>query len=71
MHGTWSDGVNATGSCTVQNGACSITSPSMIKRNVASVRFTVSQVVGAETHFSADDHDADGDSNGNSLVITR
>jgi thermitase len=71
VHGIWSDGVNATGSCTVQNGACSITSPSMVKRSVSSVRFTVSQVVGAESHLSADDHDPDGDSNGGSIVIVR
>jgi thermitase len=71
VHGTWSDGVSANGTCTVQNGACSITSPSMLKRSVTSVRFTVSQVVGAESHLSADDHDPDADSNGSSLLISR
>jgi thermitase len=71
VHGFWSEGATGDGSCTVQDGACSITSPSMVKRSVTSVRFTVSQVVGAETHLSADDHDPDGDSDGSTLLISR
>ncbi len=70
VSGSWSSGVNGSGSCiTNASGQCSITKNG-IKKNSSSVTFTVTGVAASgSTYNSGANHDPDGDSNGTTIVI--
>jgi hypothetical protein len=71
VFGSWSSGVNGSGSCVTTNGSCSITKNN-IKGNNSSVTFTVTNIVpGSGTYYPGSNSDLDGDSDGTSITITR
>ena len=73
MSGVFSGGTTGGGSCVVQDGSCSITSSGMQKRNTPSATFSVTNVenTGGLAYAAAMNHDADGDSDGTTIVVTR
>lgn len=72
VNGTWSGGINSSGSCvTSASGTCTITSPN-INNNQPSVTFTVTNVShGSYVYTSGDNHDPDGDSNGTAITVLK
>ncbi len=73
VEGTWSNGANGSGLCTVQVGEtfCTITK-SNIKGNVNSVAFTVTAVTSAtHAYDAAINHDPGRDSDGTTITITK
>jgi hypothetical protein len=72
VNGSWSAGANGSGSCvTTASGQCSITRNS-IRRNSASVTFTVTSVTHASLAYAPGvNHDPDGDSTGTVIVVNK
>jgi hypothetical protein len=70
VDGSWSNGANGSGSCLTDSvGECVITRD-RIKRNSASVTFTVDTVAHATLTYSPSaNHDPDGDSNGTLIIV--
>jgi hypothetical protein len=70
--GSWSGGETGSGSCTTNgSGTCTV-SKSNIKGSLSSVRFTVNAVSGSGLAYVANaNHDADADSNGTFITVTR
>ena len=69
VKGDWSNG--GTSSCTTDVSGQCVVSKSAVSKKTASLMFTVSDVTHALTYTSADNHDADGDSNGTSITVMR
>lgn len=67
----WSTG--ATGTATTDaNGQCTFTLSNLSRQNTASVTLTIANATHASLSYSAAaNHDADGDSNGTSITVTR
>jgi len=72
VSGSWSNGAKGSGSCvTNADGSC-VLSKSNIKGNVSSVVLTVSSATGTNVIYdSAANHDPDGDSNGNTIIVNK
>ena len=70
--GSWSGGVSGDTTCdTSSNGQCSFIA-NVTKKNLKKVSFTVSDVsYGSSNYVSSTNHDDEGDSDGNSIVISR
>ena len=70
MTGAWS--IGGTAACTTDTGGlCVVTRPS-VPSGTKTVTFTVTGVTHATlTYNAASNHDADGDSNGTSIVVRR
>jgi hypothetical protein len=69
--GFWSGGASGSASCTTAlNGRCDITSAAVAnaKKNVT---FTITSVTNGVSYNAADNHDADGDSNGGTAITVR
>ncbi len=68
--GNWSGGHSGSDSCTTDgSGQCQLTTAAMPKKN-SSVTFAVTGISGGDYQPSAN-HDPDGDSDGDSLTVTR
>jgi hypothetical protein len=65
--GQWVDGSN--GQCETTGGKCTISSAPLAKR-VSSIVFAVTDIPG-EVYLAGDNHDLDGDSDGNTIVVSR
>jgi hypothetical protein len=71
VYGSWTGGGLAVDECdTDYAGECLMLS-TLLPTSVASVTFTVTDVVGALAYNAGDNHDDDGDSDGTSITITR
>jgi len=72
VNGKWTNGSSGTASCvTISSGICSITKTGL-KNTTTGVTFTVTSVSGSQLSYSSTaNHDPDGDSNGNVIVIAR
>lgn len=71
VSGSWS-GVTGAVSCTTdETGACSLASDNVL-RSTGSVTFTVTSLSsGTATYLDADNHDADGDSDGTTITVSK
>ena len=71
VYGSWTGGGLAVDECvTDYAGECLMLS-TLLPTSVASVTFTVTDVVGALAYNAGDNHDDDGDSDGTSITIDR
>ena len=72
VSGSWSNGASGPASCTTGgNGACTV-SESEIRKNVASVTFTVDNVThDSLTYDASASGDPDGDSDGTTIVVSK
>ena len=72
VSGSWSGGYSGTTSCVTKGeGQCSVTSGDIRKRNGSAI-FKVDQLSHAAMFYqSADNHDPDGSSDGNSIPVTK
>jgi hypothetical protein len=67
--GLWSGGATGSDSCVTSGGSCTITKTNL-KSNVTSVTFSVSSIAySGATYVPAANHDADGDSDGTTIII--
>jgi subtilisin family serine protease len=71
--GTWSDGATGTVTCTTGSGGrCTVKKQGLSRATIASVRFTVTSVtIAGRTYVPSSNHDADGDSDGTTIVVLR
>jgi hypothetical protein len=71
VSGLWSGGYVGSVSCTTDGtGTCSVTSAKM--KNATSATFTVTDLTRyAFTYQPSDNHDADGDSDGTQITVSR
>ena len=72
VSGNWSNGASGSSSCTTNsNGSCTV-SKSDIRRGRNSVTFTVNNITRPSSAYtSANNHDADGGSNGTRIVVPK
>jgi len=71
--GIWSEGASGEGSCTTNSiGVCQLSTSGLKRSSVPSVRFTITGV-SLEGHAYAPglNHDSDGDSDGNTVVVVQ
>jgi carboxypeptidase T len=72
VNGSWSGGATGADSCVTGGSGQCVISTDGIKKNVTSVTFSVDSVTHAsKTYAPGDNHDPDGDSDGNSIIIAQ
>ncbi len=70
--GSWSRSVTATTQCTTSgSGTCAVVFAGL-KKNVASITFTVTGVtLAGQTYLAGQNHDPDGSSNGTAVTVNK
>lgn len=70
VSGSWSGGVSGDIACVTVGGQCSLTA-NVTKKKLKKVTFTLSNVVHGDNYVAAQNHDDEGDSDGNSIAISK